>query len=78
MSVVIYGRANCLYCDKAKQLVIDKKLEYTYIDIREAGLGKEELTKLVGKEVLTVPQIFKDDKYVGGYTELFELLKTKE
>lgn len=81
MLVKIYGRQNCPYCDKAKalaeqlsQTVVD--FQYEYIDISVAGLNKEDLSKMAGKAVTTVPQIFIDGIHVGGYTD-FASLSTK-
>jgi len=79
MKVVIYGKPNCPYCVSAKELVKTKAgIEYEYIDIVEAGLGKEELSMLVGKPVLTVPQIFVDDKPIGGFSDLEPIIKRYE
>lgn len=80
MLVKIYGRPNCPYCDKAKalaeqlsQMVAD--FQYEYIDIVVAGLSKENLSEMAGKTVSTVPQIFMDNMYVGGYTDFASLSK---
>lgn len=68
MKVVIYGKPNCGWCDRAKDLAGTKEgIEVEYIDITKAGLGKEELTAIVGKPVSTVPQILVDGVPVGGF-----------
>ena len=72
MTITIYSKPNCVFCDKAKTMV--KKLGLTY---EEKMFGKdfnspEELYKAVGKQVRTIPQIVIDGKHIGGYNELKE------
>ena len=79
MQVIIYGKPNCQYCEKAKMLCQIKSIDFQYL---EAGrdYNLEELNTLVGHEVRTVPQIFinKDGerKHVGGYEDLRTTLAT--
>lgn len=42
---------------------------YRYIDIHAEGITKADLEKTVGKPVETVPQIFVDQKHIGGCTD---------
>lgn len=74
MKIVIYGRLSCPYCVKAKELCETKVLDFEYIDYVAAGLGKEDLEKITGKPVSTVPQILVDGKAIGGFTELKQYL----
>ena len=74
MFTVIFGRPGCPYCVRAKQIA--EKLtedrddfEFRYIDMHEEGITKADLEKTVGAPVLTVPQIFIDEKHIGGCTE---------
>jgi len=78
MKVVIYGKPNCPYCDKAKALMLELSMEFDYIDIVQAKMGKEELSLLAGKPVTTVPQIYIDDKHIGGYDQLVAELNKAE
>ena len=72
MTITIYSKSNCVYCDKAKAML--KNLGLTY---EEKMFGKdfnspEELYKAVGKQVRTMPQIQIDGKLIGGYNQLIE------
>ena len=72
MTITIYSKPNCVFCDKAKTMV--KKLCLTY---EEKMFGKDfnspdELYKAVGKQVRTMPQIQIDGKLIGGYNQLVE------
>lgn len=69
---VIIGRNNCGYCDKAIGLMKSANIEFTYIPT-------ESKPKLQGMVVdrykhKTVPAIFMDNEFVGGYSDLVELL----
>lgn len=71
MFVTIYGRLSCPYCVRAKNLAEKLKntvenFDYRYIDIIEQGMTKEDIAKIIGKPVQTVPQILIDEKHIGG------------
>lgn len=42
---------------------------FRYVDIHAEGITKADLEKTVGKPVETVPQIFLDQKHIGGCTD---------
>ncbi len=72
----IFGRPDCGFCIRAKQLLETKQLEMKWIDIEVEGISKADLEKTVGKPVETVPQIFHGQNHIGGYTELAEYVET--
>ncbi len=74
----VFGRPDCGYCVRAKQLLQDKSLEMRWVDINAEGISKADLEKTVGKPVETVPQIFHGTAHIGGFTELSEYVKTLE
>jgi len=74
MFTVIFGREGCPFCVRAKDVAtqLNKDIEgfkFKYIDIIKEGISKADLEKTVGKPVETVPQIFIDQKHIGGFTE---------
>ena len=73
MKAVVWSKYNCPFCDQAKALLTHKGIE---IEGRKIGDGytKEDLLEAV-PTARTVPQIFLDDKLVGGFTELKQYLK---
>ncbi|MFC0309730.1 GrxA family glutaredoxin [Gallibacterium trehalosifermentans] len=82
MYTVIFGRPGCPYCARAKALAEKLKttvedFDYRYIDIIAEGISKADLSKSVGKPVETVPQIFIDEKPIGGCTDFEALMKEK-
>lgn len=71
MFLKIYGTPYCPYCVRAKHLAQSLKesrndFDYTYIDLEQEGLTMEDLEKMAGTPVRTVPQIFLDDRHIGG------------
>lgn len=68
MKAIIWSKYNCPYCDQAKSLLKQKGYE---IEERKIGDGytKEDLLEEV-PNARSVPQIFLEGEYVGGYTEL--------
>lgn len=72
MKAIIWSKYNCQYCDSAKKLLESKGIQYEERKIGD-GYTKEELLEAV-PDARTVPQIFLNDEYVGGYTELVQKL----
>ena len=71
-SIIIYTKAFCPYCTRAKRLLDDKGAAYDEIDISMGGPKRQEmLAKSNGRT--TVPQIFIGDTHVGGSDDLAAL-----
>ena len=69
-NIVIYSKPDCPWCDKAKTLLKNYKFAYNE-KVLNVDYSKEDLRVLIGPEKkLTVPQIFIDDKLIGGYENL--------
>ena len=72
--VTIYTGPFCNYCEAAKRLLTRNDLTYNEIDIAKVdGAMDEMIKKANGKR--TIPQIFFDDKHIGGYDEVRALEK---
>lgn len=85
MKAEIYSKPNCPYCVKAKYLLEKHNIEYQEYII-SAGFGEEllkENQQYVTREQLlevapnakTVPQIWLEGNYIGGFTELDSFFK---
>lgn len=68
MIIKIYSKDNCIYCEKAKDLLKQMNLEYTELKIGE-HLTRERFF-VENPNAKTVPQIWFDDKLIGGYDAL--------
>lgn len=74
----IYTKTSCNYCTKSKNLLKINNILYEEINLdddNERLAFYDELSNKLGKKINTVPQIYLDDTYVGGYDALVEELK---
>ena len=73
-NIIIYTGPFCNYCDAAKRLLTRNNAQFKEINIATVNGAKEEMIlKTNGKK--TIPQIFFDDKHIGGYDEVRALEK---
>jgi glutaredoxin 3 len=72
--VIIYTTGYCPYCHAAKNLLDSKGVKYREVDVTDDDAMREKLVQMTGGRE-TVPQIFVDDRSIGGYEELAELFK---
>lgn len=70
--VIIYSTTVCPYCIRAKQLLERKGFKY-----KEINLSKEDpqvrLDLMQRTNHRTVPQIFINDQFIGGFDQLYAL-----
>ncbi|MDO3723048.1 GrxA family glutaredoxin [Marinobacter sp. chi1] len=76
--VTIYGRASCGFCLRARGLCEAKGLPFTWVDMMEEGLTKEDIAAKIGRPVYTVPQILVGDRYIGGCDDFFAFVRENE
>lgn len=71
--IEIYSNEGCPYCDMAIDLAKTCTDSVVIYSFNEGDFTREELIDRIPpssrKERLTVPQIFVNGQYVGGYTE---------
>ena len=76
-NITMYSGPMCAFCDAAKRLLLRNNLEFHEIDVSTKDeLRDEMIKKSNGRR--TIPQIFFDNKHVGGYQELRVLEKKGE
>lgn len=69
--IIIYTKDYCPYCKQAKALLDSLNVEYKDIDVTH---DQEKLMEISQKSgLMTVPQIFVDDKCLGGYSDIAKL-----
>ena len=68
--VEIYSRSNCSYCVMAMNFFDSKGIKYDVYSTDDPKVFEEMLER--NPQARTVPQIFIDDKLIGGYTDLVE------
>lgn len=71
-TVEIYLTQICPYCNRAKRLLTRKGVSFVEIDVgQEPKRRGEMMDRADGRH--TVPQIFIDDRHIGGCDELHDL-----
>lgn len=73
MSIVIYSKDECSFCDRARSLL--RSLGKEYIEYKLEKDFTRETIKAVFPQAKTFPVITIDNSYIGGYTELAEIAK---
>jgi alkyl hydroperoxide reductase subunit F len=71
----MYTKVECIWCDRAKNILDEYELEYLEIDISD-DIIRKKFYQEVGEGVSTVPQVYINDERIGGYKELSEWLMT--
>ena len=72
-NIKLYTKSDCKYCKLAKMLLKNYNIEYDEVNLDDDDDRKlffEELNNCVNGNTKTVPQIFLNDKRIGGYDEL--------
>ena len=70
--VEIYTLPHCPYCHMAKEILDKRGVQYTEIDVAEKPDIRRKMTERADG-AKTLPQIFIDDRHVGGCDDLIEL-----
>ena len=68
MKATVWSKDACPFCVQAKALLESKGIEFEERNVSR-DWTKEQLLEVV-PNARTLPQIFLDDKLVGGFTEL--------
>ncbi len=70
--IEIYTKAFCPYCTRAKRLLDEKGAAFDEHDITMGGPKRKEMIQRASGRS-TVPQIFIDDRHIGGSDDLAAL-----
>lgn len=75
--VEIYTTSYCPFCDRAKALLRRRKVKFEEIDVTdEPELRAEMVARTGGRR--TVPEVFINGKFIGGYQELKALDEARQ
>lgn len=78
MKIVVYGADYCPYCTKAKSLLETRGKQFTWVDTETPEGDKQRAVVAAKHNWQTIPMIFVDDKFVGGYDDMCKKLKNGE
>lgn len=71
LDIVVYAKSGCIYCIKAKELLEMKQLKYKQIELSNNKDLHLKLANQTGQT--TVPYIFIDNDFIGGFQDLQNL-----
>lgn len=72
----MYSTSTCAYCGAARMLLTGKGVRFDDINVGVDAQKRAEMEALSGRR--SVPQIFIDERHVGGFDELRALDKSGE
>ena len=70
----VYGKKWCVYCERSKKLLEEKKIPYEFYDIEENQEAYDWMMEN-NRGMKTVPVIFEDDNLIGGFDNLRDKIK---
>ena len=81
-NIKVYSKTNCKWCKKTKKLFDNNGFEYEEINLDDDNKRKDFYNSVNNNENLdnehkinSVPQIYLNDKRIGGYNEIVDILK---
>lgn len=75
MKATVWSKDQCTFCEQAKSLLKMKGIEFEERNISKGAWSREQLLEAV-PSARAVPQIFLDNEYIGGFTELKKRLES--
>jgi len=76
-TIEVYSGAFCPYCIRAKALLRKKGLDFVEYNVQSEPDKRDEMLQRSGG-ARSIPQIFINNRYVGGCDELYALERRKE
>jgi len=80
--VTVFGTEWCPFCRRSKLLLTEEQIPFIHIDLDSHG-GPSNAAEFFAKKGTipethkTIPIIFRDGKFIGGFTDLVNILKSE-
>lgn len=76
----IYSKSECSYCTKVKKILLDKQIFFLDVECDKYLIEDKVgfllfIKERANKEYKTFPMVFKDGKFIGGFTETQQWLE---
>ena len=68
--ITVYSTDPCSFCDRAKDLLKLRELDFEEINLAKDSVGRAQLAERTG--MISFPQIVVDDEVIGGFRELVQ------
>ena len=74
--IVLVSTTYCSFCTKLKMLFVELKHRFVSLEIDVIPNGREVFADVVSRtDVHTVPQVFLNGRYLGGFDDIIALYK---
>lgn len=71
---IIYGTDDCKFCVLSKKFLIKENIDFEFIDISKNKTEILDKFSKISNNQRTIPLIFDNDNFIGGYSNLIEYL----
>ena len=68
--ITVYSTDPCSFCDRAKDLLKLRELDFEEINLAKDSVGRSQLAERTG--MISFPQIVIDGEVIGGFRELVQ------
>ena len=68
--ITVYSTDPCSFCDRAKDLLKMRALDFDEINLAKDSVGRAQLAERTG--MISFPQIVIDGEVIGGFRELVQ------
>ena len=79
-AIRIYSKTKCNYCTKVKKYLSDRSITYQEVNLDDVKRKEEfyqKISREQGKEIHSVPQIYVNNRYIGGHDEFMKFAAPK-
>jgi glutaredoxin 3 len=73
-TVTVYTTHPCPWCERVKQLLSSRGVEFQEINLAKDPDGRAELVRRTG--MMTFPQVLVGDRLVGGFEQTLEAVRS--
>ena len=80
-NATIYGKQVCPNCTNAKMFLKNNNIAFEYVSLDDDNTRKEfyeKVAKELGSPIMSVPQIWVDQKYIGGFNDLVKFINNNK
>ena len=76
MTIVIYSKPDCIYCEKSKEYLKKCKRDFSVITIdpKNSGYTIDRDALFYKYNHKSFPLILVNDKFIGGYSQLINII----
>jgi len=74
MSLTVFGKQGCAYCERLKTLLADRGISFSYVEVTSPEIKAVVVDLMKPLELKTYPQVFVNATLLpGGFTAIYEM-----